>query len=277
MSAKPRLRVPAIVAEKEKRGHSMKILVIDIGGNNVKVLASGQIEPRKFPSGPKMTPAKMVAGVKKLTADWEYDAVSIGIPGPVLRGQLILDPANLGPGWVGFNFSRAFGAPVKIINDAAMQALGSYKGGRLLFFGLGTGLGTAMVIDGVAESREVAHLHHKKGRTLEDYVGVQARKRLSKKKWRRHVNKLVSFFAQRVHADDIVLGGGEVKNLKKLPKRCRAGSNANAFLGGFRLWEAASEEKKPKARVLKLLPRRHEKSRGTRLTPSASAKHKASA
>ncbi len=260
-----------------KRGHSMKILVIDIGGNNVKMLASGQTEPRKFPSGPKLTPARMVAGVKKLAADWEYDAVSIGIPGPVLLGQLILDPANLGPGWVGFDFSHSFGAPVKIINDAAMQALGSYKSGKMLFFGLGTGLGTAMVIDGVAESREVAHLRYKKGRTLEDYVGVHARKRLSKKKWRKHVDTIVSFFVERIHPDDVVLGGGEVKNLKKLPEGCRAGDNANAFLGGFRLWEEASEEKKPKAEVLKLFPGRHEKNRGTRSTMSGPAKHKASA
>ncbi len=255
----------------------MKILVIDIGGNNVKMLASGQTEPRKFPSGPKLTPAKMVAGVKKLAADWEYDAVSIGIPGPVLLGQLILDPANLGPGWVGFDFGRAFGKPVKIINDAAMQALGSYKGGKLLFFGLGTGLGTAMVINGVAESREVAHLHYKKGRTLEDYVGVHARKRLSKKKWRQHVDRIVSFFVERVHADDIVLGGGEVKNLKKLPKRCRAGDNANAFIGGFRLWEETQGQEKPRGKVLKIVPRGHQKSRETRSTTTAPSRRKASA
>ena len=254
----------------------MKILVIDIGGNNVKILASGQAEPRKFPSGPKMTPARMVAGVKKLAADWEYDVVSIGIPGPVLVGRLILDPANLGPGWVGFDFSRAFGAPVKIINDAAMQALGSYKFGTLLFFGLGTGLGTAMVIDGVAESREVAHLNYK-GRTLEDYVGVHARKRLSKKKWRKHVDRIVSFFVERVHADDIVLGGGEVKNLKKLPKRCRAGDNANAFIGGFRLWEETYGQEKAKGKVLKIVPRGHKKGRETRSTSSAPSRRKVSA
>ena len=255
----------------------MKILVIDIGGNNVKMLASGQTEPRKFPSGPKLTPARMVAGVKKLAADWEYDAVSIGIPGPVLLGQLILDPRNLGPGWVGFDFAAAFGMPVKIINDAAMQALGSYKGGKLLFFGLGTGLGAAMVIDGVAESRELAHLRYRKRRTLEDYVGVHARRRLSKKEWRKHVDRIVSFFVERIHADDIVLGGGEVKNLKRLPKGCRAGDNANAFLGGFRLWEEVHKEKKPKAEVLKLVPGGHQKKRGARSTTSAPAKHKASA
>ncbi len=255
----------------------MKILVIDVGGSNVKMLASGQTEPRKFPSGPEMTPGKMVAGVKKLTADWDYDAVSIGIPGPVLLGQLILDPANLGPGWVGFDFSHAFGAPVKIINDAAMQALGSYKGGKLLFFGLGTGLGTAMVVDGVAESREVAHLHYKKGKTLEDYVGVHARRRLGKKKWRKHVDKIISFFVDTVHADDVVLGGGEVKNLKKLPKLCRIGDNANAFVGGFRLWEERPVQEKPEGKALKIVSGSHSKSRETRSMASATSKRKASA
>ena len=241
----------------------MKVLVIDIGGSNVKMLASGQTVPRKFPSGPEMTPARMVAGVRKHTADWEYDAVSIGIPGPVLLGQLILDPANLGSGWVGFDFSHAFGTPVKIINDAAMQALGSYKGGKLLFFGLGTGLGTAMVINGVAESREIAHLRYKKKRTLEDYVGVHARRRLGKKKWRKHVDKIVSGFIERVAADDVVLGGGEVKNLKKLPEHCRIGNNANAFIGGFRMWEGETGHEKPNPKVLKIIPQKPQKNRKT--------------
>ncbi|HKD78236.1 MAG TPA: ROK family protein [Candidatus Angelobacter sp.] len=254
----------------------MKVLVIDVGGSNVKILATGQTEPIKFPSGPDMTPAKMVAGVKKLTADWEYDAVSIGLPGPVLRGQLILDPANLGSGWVGFDFRRAFGVPVKIINDAAMQALGSYKGGKLLFFGLGTGLGTAMVINGVAESREIAHVPYKKGRSLEDYVGVRARKRLGKKKWRKHVEKIVSGFINRVHADDIVLGGGEVKHLKKLPKGARLGNNANAFVGGFRLWEQPVQIRKPGAKVLKIHFEKHERKGGQETRPApAPSRHKA--
>src|SRR5262249_28973622 len=253
----------------------MKVLVIDIGGSNVKMLATGQTEPRKFPSGPEMTPAEMVAGVKKLTADWEYEVVSIGIPGPVLLGQLILDPPNLGSGWVGFDFGRAFGMPVKIMNDAAMQALGSYKGGNLLFFGLGTGLGTALVIDGVAESRELAQIHYKGGRTLEDYVGVHARRRLGRKKWRKHVEKIVSFFVDRIHADDVVLGGGEVKNLKKLPRGCRAGDNANAFTGGFRLWEQPPGDKKLHAKVLRLNLRTREQQQ-TRAT-SRSSKHKRAA
>jgi polyphosphate glucokinase len=235
----------------------MKVLVIDVGGTNVKILASGHSDPRKFASGPKLTPAKMVAGVKKLTEDWDYDAVSIGIPGPVLLGQLIVDPRNLGPGWVGFDFRRAFGVPVKLVNDAAMQALGSYKGGKMLFFGLGTGLGTALVIDGKASSREIAHFPYKDS-TFEDYVGVHAQKRLGKKKWRRHVDKIVGAFRDRIHPDDIVLGGGEVKRLKKLPKSCRAGDNANAFLGGFRLWEKPSAEE-PAGKVLKMLPKRQKK------------------
>jgi polyphosphate glucokinase len=236
----------------------MKVLVIDVGGSNVKILASGHSQPKKFPSGPNLTPANMVAGVKKLAANWEYEAVSIGIPGPVLLGQLIVDPRNLGPGWVGFDFSGAFGLPVKLVNDAAMQALGSYKGGKMLFIGLGTGLGTALVINGVAESREIAHLPYKNS-TFENYVGVRAQKRLGKKKWRRHVDKIITAFRERIHADDVVLGGGEVKRLKNLPKGCRAGDNANAFLGGFRLWEEAAGERKPRAKVLKLLPRKQRK------------------
>jgi polyphosphate glucokinase len=236
----------------------MRVLVIDIGGSNVKILASGQAEPKKFPSGPDLTPAKMVAGVKKLAANWEYDAVSIGIPGPVLLGQLILDPRNLGPGWVGFDFSSAFGVPVKLVNDAAMQALGSYKGGKMLFFGLGTGLGTALVMHGVAESREIAHLPYKK-RTYEDYVGIHGRKRLGRKKWQKHVEQIVASFVERIHVDDVVLGGGEVKRLKKLPKRCRAGDNANAFLGGFRLWEEEFGERKPRGKILRLPPGKHKK------------------
>jgi polyphosphate glucokinase len=237
----------------------MKVLVIDVGGTNVKILASGHAQPKKFPSGPNLTPAKMVAQVKELAAHWEYDAVSIGIPGPVLLGQLVLDPRNLGPGWVGFDFVGAFGVPVKLVNDAAMQALGSYKGGKMLFFGLGTGLGTALVVNGIAESREIAHLPYKKG-TYEDYVGIHGRKRLGRKKWRKYVREIVAGFVSRIHADDIVLGGGEVKNLRKLPKGCRAGENANAFLGGFRLWQELSNEGKPRAKVVKLLPRRQKKS-----------------
>lgn len=236
----------------------MKVLVIDIGGNNVKMLASGHNQRVKFPSGRSLTPEKMVAGVKKFAANWHYDAISLGVPGPILLGQLILDPVNLGPGWVGFDFSVAFGVPVKLVNDAALQALGSYRGGKMLFLGLGTGLGTALVIDGVAESRELGRAPYKKG-TLEDYVGSRAMKRLGKKKWRKHVDKIVTEFVRRIHVDDVVLGGGQVKELKKLPERCRKGSNANAFIGGFRLWEEASAERKPRAKAMKLLSREQRK------------------
>lgn len=245
----------------------MKVLVIDVGGTNVKILSSGHAQPRRFPSGRKMTPAKMVAQVKKLAADWEYDAISIGVPGPVLLGQLILDPRNLGPGWVGFDFSAAFGVPVKVANDAAMQALGSYQGGKMLFFGLGTGLGTALVINGVAESREIAHLPYK-AKTYEDYVGVRALKKLGKKKWRRHVEEIINTFRARVHADDIVLGGGNVKNLKKLPKGCRSGDNANAFVGGFRMWEETTS-KASAAKVLRLVSKPPSKSGARSAGPSA--------
>jgi polyphosphate glucokinase len=252
----------------------MKVLVIDIGGTNVKILASGHKQPLKFPSGPKMTPAKMVASVKKLAANWQYDAVSIGVPGPVLLGQLILEPPNLGPGWAGFDFSAAFGVPVKLVNDAALQALGSYKGGKMLFFGLGTGLGTALVINGVAESREIAHLPYKK-RTYEDYVGVHGLRRLGKKAWRKNVEEIINSLVSRIHADDVVLGGGNVKKLKKLPEGCRPGSNANAFLGGFRLWEETSGAKSATPGGLKLLPRRQERAGETTGATAARAKRKA--
>ena len=231
-----------------------KVLVIDVGGNNVKMLASGRKQPLKLASGRTLTPEKMVAGVKQLTAKWEYDVISIGVPGPVLFGQMILDPRNLGPGWVGFDFSAAFGVPVKLVNDAAMQALGSYRGGKMLFLGLGTGLGAAMVINGVADSREVAHVPYKKG-TLEDYVGVRGMKRLGKKKWRQEVDKIVTEFVRRIDVDDVVLGGGQVKKLKNLPKNCRAGSNGNAFIGGFKLWDkSGGTTANPK--LLKLRPTR---------------------
>jgi len=247
-----------------------KVLVIDVGGNNVKMLASGQKQPLKLASGRTLTPEKMVAGVKQLTAKWKYDVISIGVPGPVLFGQMILDPHNLGPGWVGFDFSAAFGVPVKLVNDAAMQALGSYRGGKMLFLGLGTGLGAALVIDGVADSREVAHVPYKKG-TLEDYVGVRAMKRQGTKKWRKEVDKIVTEFVRRIDVDDVVLGGGQVKKLKNLPENCRAGSNANAFIGGFKLWdESGGTTAKPK--LLKLRPTRE-----GNLGERKSVKHRASA
>ena len=214
----------------------MNVLAVDIGGSNVKVLATGQKEPRKFPSGPKLTPAEMVAGVKKLARGWKYDAVSIGYPGMVIHGRPVAEPRNLGRGWVGFDYRAAFGKPVKVINDAAMQALGSYKGGKMLFLGLGTGLGSTVIADGLVEPMELAHLPYRK-RTYEDYVGRRGLERRGKKKWRRDVEDVVARLTAALEPDDVVLGGGNVKKLKELPPGSRLGNNANAFLGGFRLWE----------------------------------------
>ena len=218
----------------------MKILVIDIGGTNIKMLASGQREPRKFPSGPTMTPREMAAGVKQAVQGWKYDVVSIGYPGPVRDGRPASEPHNLGKGWVAFNYRAAFGLPVKIINDAAMQALGSYEGGRMLFLGLGTGLGSTLIADGVVMPMELGHLPYRKG-TFEDYVGIRGLERRGKKKWRGAVEDVVARLVAALEPDSVVLGGGNVKKLKALPPLCRAGVNANAFRGGFRLWEATDK------------------------------------
>jgi polyphosphate glucokinase len=215
----------------------VNVLAVDVGGTNVKILATGQDEPRKFPSGPKLTPKEMVAAVKKLAQGWKYDAVSVGYPGLVIHGRPVSDPRNLGNGWVGFDYRAAFGKPVKIINDAAMQALGSYKGtGKMLFLGLGTGLGSTMIVDGIVEPMELAHLPYRKG-TYEDYVGLRGLEKRGKKKWRRQVGDVVARLSAALEPDDIVLGGGNARKLKDLPPGSRLGDNANAFLGGFRLWE----------------------------------------
>ena len=215
-----------------------KVLVVDVGGTNVKLLATGQREARKFPSGPAMTPEAMVRVAKKTAKDWDYDVVSIGYPGPVIHGRPLREPHNLAPGWVKFDFQRAFGRPVKIVNDAAMQALGSYKGGRMLFLGLGTGLGSAMIVDGLLEPMELAHLPYRNGRTYEDYVGIRGLKRLGPKKWQQHVDKVVRQLSHALMVEDVVLGGGNVKKLDHLPPGTRLGNNANAFAGGFRIWRA---------------------------------------
>jgi polyphosphate glucokinase len=214
----------------------MKILVIDIGGTNVKMLASGKETPRKFPSGPKMTPQQMVDGVLSATKDWDYEAVSIGFPGPILCGQPMTEPVNLGPGWMGFDFEAAFRLPVRVVNDAGMQALGSYQGGKMLFLGLGTGLGAAVIMDGNLEALELGRFYYKK-HTLEHYLGNRALKRQGRKKWRCHVEEVVERLVAALKPDDVVLGGGNVKKLIRLPPGTRAGDNANAFLGGFRLWQ----------------------------------------
>jgi polyphosphate glucokinase len=215
----------------------MRVLVIDVGGTHVKILATGKKEHRAVESGPTMTAEHMVVEVKQLAAGWRYDAVSIGYPGPVVHNRPLQEPRNLGAGWVGFDFRGAFGRPVKLINDAAMQALGSYKGGHMLFFGLGTGLGSAMVVDGIVEPMELGHLPYKKGRTYEDYVGLRGLKQLGKKRWRRHVGVVVRLLQAALQPDDTVIGGGNTKKLDELPPGCRLGDNANAFIGGFQLWK----------------------------------------
>ncbi len=216
----------------------MKVLVIDVGGSHVKVLATGQTEERKFESGPTMTPAQMVDGVKKLTEGWSYDVVTIGYPGVVVRDQPATEPHNLASGWVDFDYPGAFGCPVKIINDAAMQALGSFRSGKMLFLGLGTGLGTALIVDGVVVPMELAHLPYREG-SFEDYVGEAALERDGKKKWRKRVADVVERLRAAFVVDEVVIGGGNLRNLEKLPEGCRAGDNANAFAGGFRLWTSA--------------------------------------
>jgi predicted NBD/HSP70 family sugar kinase len=214
----------------------MRILVVDAGGTHVKLLATGRKQQVEFPSGPKMTPAKMVAAVRTATAGWKYDAISIGYPGAVVHGRPLSEPHHLGSGWVGFDIRRALGCPVKIVNDAAMQALGSYRGGRMLFLGLGTGLGSALIADNVLEPMELGHLPYKKGRTYEDYLGLAGLKQQGKKKWRHQVNEVVRQLKNALQPEYVVLGGGNARLLKKLPPGTRLGDNTNAFLGGYRLW-----------------------------------------
>ena len=241
----------------------MNVLAIDIGGSHVKILASGEKEARKFPSGPSMTPATMVTGVRLLAADWRYEAISIGYPGAVLHNRPVAEPHNLAKGWTSFDFQRALKRPVKFMNDAAMQALGSYRGGKLLFLGLGTGLGTTMIVDGIVEPMELAHLPYKKG-TYEDYIGRRGLEKYGEAKWHKHVIDVVRQLTAALEPDDIVLGGGNAKLLKKLPKGCRAGDNANAFLGGFRLW---TEQSAPKAHRAPSSPR----AAGKHAAPTAKA------
>jgi predicted NBD/HSP70 family sugar kinase len=227
----------------------MKILVIDVGGTNVKVSLGATKDPLKIPSGAEMTAARMAAAVKKALGGSKYDAVSIGYPGPVVNGKPSQEPANLGAGWVRFDYKRAFGKPVRVVNDAAMQALGSYQGGRMLFLGLGTGLGSALVADGVLEPLELAHLPYRDGKTYEDFVGLRGMKRLGKKRWRKHVAAVVALLKHGLQVDYVMLGGGQTKYLKRLPPGVRLGTNAHAILGGVRLWN------EPKHRLLTRPPR----------------------
>jgi len=239
MKAK-RARTPEGRGTAAGRSGARKVLVVDVGGTSVKILASGQSKHRSWPSGPKFTAKQMVSMVKKLAAGWAYDVIAIGYPGPVLRGRPVAEPHNLGRGWVGFDFVAAFGRPVKVLNDAAMQALGSYAGGKMLFLGLGTGLGTAMIVEGIVEPMELGHLPYKK-HTYEHYVGEAGLERHGKKRWRRHVADVVERLVAALEPDDTVIGGGNVKKLKRLPPHCRAGDNANAFRGGFRMWDGTGK------------------------------------
>jgi polyphosphate glucokinase len=223
---------------KSSKISAAKTLVIDVGGTNIKMLATGMKEPIKFPSGPKMTADKMVKEVKAATKDIPYDRISLGYPGPIINGHPLREPHNLGVGWMAINFAKAFGCPVKVINDASMQALGSYEGGSMLFLGLGTGLGSAMIVDGVLQPMELAHLEYKHGKTYEDYLGLRGLERLGKKKWRKCVAKIVEVLKTSLEADYVVIGGGNCKKLKTIPPGARAGKNENAFVGGFRLWES---------------------------------------
>lgn len=223
-------------------GPPHNILVIDVGGTNVKLRDGRHLETVKIPSGREMSAARMVAGVKAATQDWGWTALSIGCPGLIRNGKLVAEPVNLGPGWVGFDFERAFGCPVKLVNDAAMQALGSYEGGTMLFLGLGTGLGTALIVQGVLQPTELAHLPYRKGRTFEDYVGLRGLQRLGKRKWRRHVQAVIEMLRTALEVDYVVLGGGNSKHLKVLPEGVRLGDNSHAFEGGFRLWGAYPQQ-----------------------------------
>jgi polyphosphate glucokinase len=219
-----------------KRKPRRRVLVLAVGGSHVKTRVSGHRDMRQFESGPAMTPRQMVSRVLKLVGDLKYDAVSIGYPGVVVHGKIVNEPYNLGRGWVGFDFRKAFGRPTLVMNDAAMQAIGSYEGGRMLFLGLGTGLGSALIVDGTVAPMELAHLPYKRGRSYEDYVGDGGRRRLGAKKWRRVVAEVVEQLAKALEADYVVIGGGNSRKLKKLPRNSRLGNNDFAFLGGFRVW-----------------------------------------
>jgi polyphosphate glucokinase len=238
-------RWPAPVGQQQDQtSRAMKVLVIDVGGTHVKLLATGQRKKREFDSGPGMTPRHLVSGVRQLTADWPFEAISMGYPGPVLHNRPLAEPHNLRAGWVGFDFARAFKCPIRIVNDAAMQAMGSYEGGRMLFLGLGTGLGSALIVDGRLEPMELGHLPYRK-KTFEDYAGLRGLKKLGKRKWRKAVNDVLTQLIAAVEPDETVVGGGNAALIKHLPAHCRLGDNNMAFKGGFRLWADASASAQP--------------------------------
>jgi predicted NBD/HSP70 family sugar kinase len=222
-------------------GTPRHILVLDVGGTHVKAYLSSLQQEWKIPSGPKMTPEKMVNKLSTLLKGKTYEAVSIGYPGVVVHNRILREPSNLGKGWVGFDFEKSFDRPVRILNDAALQALGSYQGGRMLFLGLGTGLGSAMIVDGKLEPMELAHLPYKKGKTYEEYVGEGALKKFGRKKWEKEVREVVEQLSAALEPDYIVLGGGNVRKIKEMPPGARPGDNRNAFLGGLRLWADRDE------------------------------------
>jgi predicted NBD/HSP70 family sugar kinase len=214
----------------------MRVLAVDVGGSHVKALLEGETERRRFPSGPDMTAQQMADGVLGVVDGWSFDRVSVGIPTPVRHGKPLREPVNLGDGWVDFDYEAAFGVPTKVVNDALMQALGSYEGGRMLFLGLGTGLGSAVIGEGVVEPLELAHLPYRE-KTFEEYVSERALKHEGKKQWRKNVFDVVERLAAAMEADYVVIGGGGAKELDELPPNSRRGDNMNAFVGGFRLWQ----------------------------------------
>jgi|SRR5579872_1121096 len=229
------------------------VLVVDVGGTNVKVLATGETERRRAPSGPSLTPAEMVAAALEAARGWHWEVVAVGVPAPVRRGRLLAEPFNLGKGWVGFDYEAAFGVPTRVVNDAAMQAIGSYEGGTMLFLGLGTGLGSALVVDGTVEPMEIGHLAFKKA-TFEDYLGERGLQRLGRKRWQKLVFEAVAQLAEALEPDSVVLGGGNAVKLDALPAYVRLGANDNAFRGGFRLWSTEGDEQGSTARFSEASP-----------------------
>ncbi len=227
---------------KTAKSSRLTVLTIDIGGSHVKVMTNKEHVRRAFVSGPRLSAKAMVTKVKALTRDWSYDVVYVGYPGPVVQNRPVTEPRNLGKGWFGFNFQKAFRRPTRVVNDALMQALGSYQGGRMLFLGLGTGLGSAMIVDGELEPMELAHLPYRNGKTYEQYVGAAGLKRLGKKKWRRRVKDIIARMIAALEPDYVVIGGGNAREVGRLPRKVRLGDNANAFVGGFRLWEKAKSK-----------------------------------
>jgi len=242
MKKRPAKRKPANTASA-KPTQRRTVLAVDVGGSHVKVMDNKGLTKREFVSGPHLTASEMVKQVKHLAADWSYDVVSVGYPGPVAHNRPLAEPHNLGHGWTGFNFEKAFGRPTQVVNDALMQAVGSYEGGRMLFLGLGTGLGSAMIVDGIAEPMELGHLPYRKGHTFEDYLGAAGLERHGKKKWRKEVADVVKHFVAALEPDYVVLGGGNAEKLGRLPSKARLGDNANAFKGGFRLWDGRAPRK----------------------------------